>query len=529
MTDATIAFVLHAHLPWVRHAADDAALDERWLHTAITDTYVPLLEVLDGLERDAVPARLTLSLSPTVLGMLADPLLRTRHLGHLDRLVELAEKAERRTRPDAAVHPVAAMYLARTLRARTLFLDVWQCDVIGAFRAHQEGGLLDVITSAATHAILPLLGATPVAVRAQVEVAAAEYQRFFGRPAEGFWLPECAWEPGLDAELARAGFRYFFVDTHAIAHATPRPVYGVYAPVACDSGVAAFGRDPDSARHLASTEEGYPADPCYRDFNRDSGLDPSHHDLCPSLPPDGRRLPTGLKYHCIGGRVADDPEHDPKYDVARARERVEAHARHFVAARLRQVEWLRRSMDRAPVIVCAADAQLFGQCWFEGPQWLDAVLRLLATTPGLEAGTPADHLRHHPRLQRATPGASTCGWKGYAETWLRPETDWVYRHLHAATERLHALCRRYPGADERTRRALTQALRELFLAQASDWASMSSRPLTAAYAAGRTRNHLLRCGRLCDETESGTIDDLRLSALEDADNLFPTLDYRVLL
>src|SRR5436190_2234025 len=416
MPQASLAFVLHAHLPFVRHPAHEDFLEERWLAEAITETYIPLLEMLGALERDRVPARLTLSLSPPLLAMLADHLLRTRYLRHLDRLVELAEKEERRTRADERFHRVAEMYLARFCRARTIFLEEWGGDLIAAFRSYQERGLLEIITCAATHGFLPLLAVTPGAVRAQVEVAVAEYRRFLGRTPEGFWLPECAYEPGLDAELARLGVRYFFVDTHGIAHATPRPVYGVYAPVACDSGVAAFGRDPDSSKQVWSAEEGYPGDSWYRDFYRDIGFDLDYDYVRPYLPPTG---------------------------------------------------------------------------------------------------------------QRATPAASTWGWKGYNEVWLAGENDWLYRHLHATADRLHALCRSYPSADERTRRALTQALRELFLAQASDWAFMMSRATTVEYAVRRSLDHLLRCQELCAQVERGAVDDLRLAALEDTDNLFPTLDYRV--
>jgi len=194
---------------------------------------------------------------------------------------------------------------------------------------------------------------------------------------------------------------------------------------------------------------------------------------------------------------------------------------------VRQVAWLGRAMDRPPIIVCPYDAELFGHWWFEGPWWLEAVLRRLAATPELRAVTPGDDLARHPTVQRATPAASSWGWKGYNEVWLAAENDWLYRHLHATAERLHALCRSYPSADERTRRALTQALRELFLAQASDWAFMMSRATAAEYATRRTHDHLLRCRELCTGVERGAVDDLRLGALEDTDNLFPSLDYRV--
>jgi 1,4-alpha-glucan branching enzyme len=525
MALGSLAFVLHAHLPFVRHPAHEDFLEERWLWEAITETYIPLLEMLEALDRDRVPARLTISMSPPLLGMLADPLLRARYLRHLDRLVELAEKEERRTRADSRFHRVAEMYLARFCRARTVFLDDWQQDLTAAFRAYQERGLIDVITCAATHGFLPLIGVTPGAVRAQIEVAVAEYRRFFGHGPDGFWLPECAYEPGLDAELARFGIRYFFVDTHGIAHATPRPVYGVYAPIACESGVAVFGRDPDSSKQVWSAEEGYPGDFWYRDFYRDIGFDLDYDYVRSYLPPTGQRIHLGLKYHRITGKT----DHKEPYEPERARERLEGHAAHFVEARVRQVEWLARSMDRPPIIVCPYDAELFGHWWFEGPWWLELVLRRLAETPGVRSATPGDDLTRHPRVQRATPAASTWGWKGYNEVWLAGQNDWIYRHLHATADRLRALCQRYPSGDERTRRALTQALRELLLAQSSDWAFMMSRETTSEYAIRRTNDHLLRCQQLCDQVGGGAIDDLRLAALEDTDNVFPALDYRVLV
>src|SRR5437867_2873607 len=137
-----LVLVLNAHLPFVRHPGLEDVPQEHWFYQAVTESYVPLLDVLGTLERDGIPTRLTLSLSPALLGMLADPLLRARYLRHLDRQVELAEAEERRTRSDARFHPLAEMYLSRFSRTRTLFLQEWQCDLTAAFRAYQESGLL---------------------------------------------------------------------------------------------------------------------------------------------------------------------------------------------------------------------------------------------------------------------------------------------------------------------------------------------------------------------------------------------------
>src|SRR5262249_26377127 len=337
MVQGSIALVFHAHLPFVRHPEQPESLEERWLFEALTETYLPLLDMLTALERDRVPARFTLSLSPTLLAMLGDRLLRARYLQHLDRLVGLSEREERRTRGEPAWHRCAELYLARFTRARASFLDDWRQDVAGVLRGHQERGRIEIITTAATHAVLPLLATSPALVRAQIEVGVAEYRRYFGRPAPGFWLPECAFEPGLDSELARVGCRYFVVDTHGLTHATPRPVYGTYAPVACPSGVAAFGRDPDSATQVWSAEVGYPSDPSYRDFHRDIGFDLPEEALRPFVPGD-RRTATGLKYHRITGAMADKEPYEPE----RARSRAAEDAAHFVASRRAQVAWLRR-------------------------------------------------------------------------------------------------------------------------------------------------------------------------------------------
>ena len=73
-----LAFVLHAHLPFVRHPEYDHFLEERWLFEAINETYLPLLRSWRRLAEEGVPFQVTLSLSPSLLAMLEDPLLQWR-------------------------------------------------------------------------------------------------------------------------------------------------------------------------------------------------------------------------------------------------------------------------------------------------------------------------------------------------------------------------------------------------------------------------------------------------------------------
>src|SRR6185436_19329989 len=144
---------------------------------------------------------------------------------------------------------------------RQVFTERCGMRPVKVLKEFAELGSLELITCAATHGFLPALYAEPTAVRAQVITAVSEHERIFGRKPAGLWLPECGYYPGLDTLLAEAGLRYFFVDSHGIEHADPRPIGGVYAPLFCPSGVAAFGRCPSTSRLVWSHNVGYPADP----------------------------------------------------------------------------------------------------------------------------------------------------------------------------------------------------------------------------------------------------------------------------
>ena len=257
MATGYFALVLHAHLPFVRHPEDPTVMEEQWLYEAITGTYLPLIQQFEGLIADHIPFRVTVSLSAPLITMLTDDLLKVRYAEHLDKLIELAEEEIDRTRPERHYQRLAYMYADRFRSLR----HTWRChggDLVRAFRLLQEAGRVEVITSTATHAFFPAMDRNWSTIRAQVHVAADLYEKHFGHRPKGMWLGECGYVPGVDELLREAAVRYFFVDTHGILFADRRPVYGVYAPLNCPSGVAAFGRDMESSEQVWSAQEGYP-------------------------------------------------------------------------------------------------------------------------------------------------------------------------------------------------------------------------------------------------------------------------------
>jgi 1,4-alpha-glucan branching enzyme len=521
-----LCLVLHAHLPYVRHPEYEDFLEEDWLYEAITETYIPLLEIFEGLERDGVDWRLTMSVTPTLAGMLSDPLLQYRYLRHLDNLLALAGKELERTRFEPEFHRLAQMYHQRFTRAREVFVNQYQHNLLHGFRKFFELGKLEVITCAATHGFLPLMVINENARRAQIEIGCHEFERHFGRRPQGIWLPECGYAPGVDELLRDAGIRYFFTDTHGVLFAEPRPRYGVYAPILCpNSGVAVFARDTESSKQVWSAIEGYPGDPAYRDFYRDVGFDLDYDYIKPHLHRTGIRSLLGIKYYRITGQTDQKLPYDPQAALDRAAE----HAGNFMFNREKQVEWLAGSMNQRPALVVAPyDAELFGHWWFEGPDWINFLLRKVHyDQQTVKMISVPEYLERHPVLQVSQPTMSSWGYKGYNEVWLEGSNDWIYQHLHEGAERMVELARAFPEPSPLERRALNQAVRELLLAQSSDWAFIMKTGTMVGYAKERTRVHVNNFNHLYETIKAHEIDEGWLSEIERRHNVFPQIDYRI--
>jgi len=526
MAKGYLALVLHTHLPYVRHPEHEFFLEERWFYEALTESYIPLIHVFESLVNDGVNFRITMSLTPPLMSMLSDELLQERYSKHITKLIELSEKEIDRTKWEPHFHRLAHLYRDHFIRASQTFHDRYHRNLLSAFRRLQDLGVLEIITSGATHGYFPLLGVRREAVRAQVGAAVDLYTRLMGRPPLGFWLPECGYHPGDDRILDEFGLKYFFSDTHGIMYATTRPKYGVYAPVYCPSGVAAFGRDNETSKQVWSVHEGYPGDFDYREYYRDIGWDLDFDYMKPYIHPNGLRINTGLKYY----RITEKTDNKQPYNPERASQKAAMHAGNFMFNREKQVEFLAKIFDRKPIIVSPYDTELFGHWWFEGPQFLNFLIRKIAyDQQTIKLITPSDYLKEYPVNQVTTPTASSWGYKGYHEVWLEGSNSWIYRHMHKAAERMTELASMFPDASGDLLRALKQAARELLLAQSSDWAFIIKTGTMVDYAVKRFKQHIHNFNGLYEDIKWNKINPAWVGELERKNNIFPDIDYKLFL
>lgn len=513
--------MLHGHLPFVRHPEHELFLEEDWLFEAVADCYLPMLEVLDRLEADKVDAPFTMGFTPPLATMLTDPLLQERVARYLRFRRELAEKdATTRTAKDplkkASDHAVT-----RTRQLERWYADLGR-DVCGAFARHWKAGRVELVTCGATHGLFPMLN-DATAIRSQLWHAVKTHERIFGRAPKGIWMPECGVWPGISSMLASFDLRFTFVESHAVLLADPPPPAGVFAPIYGDRGVAFFARDPGSARQVWSSQEGYPGDPAYREFYRDLGWDLPLEEVRPYIQATGDRKNTGLKYHRITGGV--DLGGKQPYDPEAARARAFEHGRDFARRRTQAATELRRVIGREPVVVAPFDAELFGHWWFEGPAFLESTLRTLAQLPGApRPTTPPAYLRANPEQLVAEPAVSSWGDGGYFRVWCNEVNHEVWRPLQQARVALtNALAAgsRLPALW--STRVSQQAVRELLLAQSSDWPFILTMDTQTGYAKQQPAVHLSRFWRLLALWDRDTLTDEELRDLmqmEARDNIF---------
>ncbi|MFN4150376.1 MAG: DUF1957 domain-containing protein, partial [Candidatus Sericytochromatia bacterium] len=138
MTIGYSAMVLHAHLPFVRHPEYDFFLEEHWLYEAITETYVPLISMYEGLINDGIDFRMTMSLTPPLIAMLTDELLQSRYLIYIGKLIELSEKEVMRTKGDPDFEPLARYYHERFKATYEIFENKYKRNLVNAFKQFQD-------------------------------------------------------------------------------------------------------------------------------------------------------------------------------------------------------------------------------------------------------------------------------------------------------------------------------------------------------------------------------------------------------
>lgn len=526
--------VLHSHIPYVlAHGRWPHGTD--WLSEATAETYIPLLRMIEGLLDEGHRLGITLGLTPILLEQLAAPTFHDELEAWLETKIEAARHDAEIFSWEGLPHRISLARRWEEVFTERLydFRERYDRDLIGAFRRLQDVGAIEIMTSAATHGYLPLLG-TDESIQAQIEIGVETYYRHLGRRPRGIWLPECAYRPGyhwvpptdrplpteprlrpgIEEFLTTQGLEYFFIDTHLLLGGSPMGTYAqrhpalkrlaeqyerseamtrtrdtsrspnqVYLLGSTTEGdhkpIHLFAREPSASLQVWSGEWGYPGDGWYLEFHK-------------------RHYPGGHRYWRVTGRGTDLAE-KAEYSPEMAIERLDENARHFHSLIRERLALHYELSHEMGIVVAPFDTELFGHWWHEGIEWIRRVIEAVNADDEIELTTAGGYIDHHHIDEAISLPEGSWGEGGYHYIWLNEETEWTWPEIYRAETTLRELATRWVDREhEFIHRILGLAARELLLLQSSDWQFLISTQAARDYAELRFSNHLTTFDRLID-------------------------------
>lgn len=500
--------VLHSHLPYVKKAGR-WPFGEEWFYEAMLETYIPLSMAFYRLIDKGIEWRLTLGVTPVLVEQMFDPYMIYETEKYIENKIELAYKDwEMFNKEGKREAEVAKFYFDYYKDILDFFQNKLSMNILGFWKKLQNNGYIELITSSATHAYLPLLKKES-SIFAQLSVGRETYIRTFGREPIGIWLPECAYKPGLEKLLEELNIKYFFVDTHAIlgGEALGYPdfslkketVESIYKPYwVSESNVAVFGRDGKTSMQVWSAEWGYPGDGVYREFHKKSDK-------------------SGLQYWRITDKRKGLGEKDV-YDPQIAKGRVYEHAEHFVSI-------LENEIEEDGIITSMYDTELFGHWWFEGIWFLERVFELLDQSKVVKSINSSLAIEKYPPKERIELPESSWGRGGRHEVWLNEETVSLWGKIHEVEEEMEEFIVKIKEVSLNLwkEKIVKQICREKLLLESSDWPFLITTGQAKEYGYKRFEEHYKNYKTLKNyfDLREVTVSEFDfLKKLEDKDSLF---------
>ncbi|NPV87946.1 DUF1957 domain-containing protein [Coprothermobacteraceae bacterium] len=508
-----VNLVLHTHLPWVKKAGR-WPFGEEWLYEAIFDSYIPLTQAFLHLRDQGYKYNLTINVTPVLGEMLLDEYLQAGFVEYVSQFIEKLEQDETEVSED-----LKAFWLD-TAQARLRFYESLERDILGIWRELQDQGYLNLITCAATHGFLPLLGRDET-IDLQIETGVLFHSGTFGKKPKGLWLPECAYRPrryhvaggavilrpGIEEFLERHGLEYTFLDSKPFEnYVSPEPwmtsetkKFSLMQPYRInESNVAAFPRHDLLCSQVWSADFGYPGDGNYMEFHKKSSY-------------------SGARFWRITSKNIDFELKEP-YDPLVALKTVGGHAKHYASRIVDELSEYYKASHKEGIATLTFDTELFGHWWFEGPKFLEFLVKELAEAP-VQWTSGERYLEMFPTDSSITLGETSWGAGGHYGVWFNPEVEWMWPHIYEAENKTYkALRARAASSDERATR---QLLRELLLLTASDWQFLITTRGAVEYAKERFLQHLSNVVELADALELGKqVPSEKMDGLEDKDSLF---------
>jgi len=510
--------VLHGHIPWCKKSGVWPA-GEEWLMEAMSETYIPMLNILREFKEGGLKTAITINITPVLAEQLADEYMKHRFSEYMENLISKAKNDIRRFENHPKRKIIAEFHLKNFENILETFYHNYYRDILGSFKWLQDEGMIELITCGATHGLLPLFERDS-GIFSQIQLAVDTHKKYFKQDPKGIWLPECAYRPkeyrngtfreSIDYWLNNSGLEYFFVDSHGIINAEMiqqrneiglRTSYGYEL----ETGVSVFGRNKAISRQVWDAKIGYPGNEFYREFHK------KDHE-------------SGLYYHRITDKSL--PQNDKEiYDIEKANKKADTDASHFITLILNELKQESELFINKGIVIAPFDFELYGHWWQEGINWLKSVIERMNSQKEVEMITISEYnTLYKDNFSIIKMKENSWGEGGDFRVWKNPEHGYIHTYINNSTREFEEVLDQNPTPDDWQLRILKQAARELLLMEGSDWPFLLYTEQAKEYANQRFHHHHQRFLKLLwaakNFNEKNRINLYELEEIEAIDSCF---------
>ena len=527
MATKNISMLVNFHHPYIRHSdetASDYVKENSLLFDKITNLYIPFLNMISKMETEKLDAKIAVVFSTPLCSLLSDEEVIRQYEAYLDNLIDFGKKEVTRTKNVKEINKNAVQYLEKILETKRYFKEVYEEDLLKYFGNYAKKGIIEILATCGTYMFMPHYADMSEILNAQVETGLYSVRHYFGVSAEGFYLPELGYAPGIEKVLRMYGVNYTILPSQSFLLGQVVPEKGIFAPARCYNCLSLFATDPLKIEYFNN--------PVYKNKNKDIAWELELDELKPFIKKGQARTSSGF---CYWNNSFNDSDMNPKnmkksefiYNQENALSQIELDSEDFVSAYKEKLDSASSILKDTDVsMTCVFDDQMLLKNWDEGLVWFESVVRKFISE-GIKVTSFSELLFDKFSLQKITPYFASGSAESYGEDYLSSKNGWMIRYLRKACERIVDLAGRFPDDTGLKVRLLNLGSKELLLALSSEWAKMIETNDYPEYAEKAFKDSIIAFTAVFDALGSNTVSTEWLCNLEKEHPIFPWMNFRI--
>lgn len=520
-----LSFIIKTSQEFVRISGEDKQKNNSVInhyYDAISNIYLPLLNIIENLQEKNCPCNFGLVLPPVVCCFFASQQVKKGYIEFLEKKIQLGKKELERNQNNEQIIKLVQSQIEKNQKLKYDFCEKYNKNLIAAFSSQINNGTIELIGTCATDIFIPHYSDFKEILSAQIECGLSAYRYYFGIIPEGFWLPFLGYTPGIEKLIKAYGYLYTIIDSRSLLFSQKMNDNGIFYPNRTENSLGIFTKEPYSDNEILG-ENGFSSNVVYRNENRDIGFELPIQDLSSIMKEGDTRFDTGYKYfnRCF------DNENEMIYDEHFAITQAKNDSNTFICKRNELLNQAQKIVNKNFVMMLETfDLSEISYKWNEFSVFFENLFIEIQKTD-IQVQNCNKLLGDRFDLDKIVPYYSSSSGSGYGENLLSSKNCWMNRYTQKACERMIELAERFPNDTGLKNRLLNLSAKEIMIALSGNFAKMLDEEQFPEFAERRFTESIKIFTTVFESLGSNIVSTEWLTTIESLDNFFPWMNYRI--